>query len=242
MARDTSASFTCEVPLKATPSDERELLIRLECARMVYNACLGESLRRLKQLHEARAYQDARKLPKGIRGSETAKKRAEAFREANELVGFREYDLHAYAKQFGQAWVGVNRLDSLTIQKMATRAFRTVQGYHFNAKGKPRFKGKGSFDSVEGKTNTSGIRWQAETQTVVWLGLTLPAILKPDDQVLEHGLSCKVKFVRIVRRKLNGRVRFYAQLVCEGQPTRKQRTRSVRGWWALILGLRRWPW
>jgi len=57
------------------------------------------------------------------RGSERAKKRAEAFREANELVGFREYDSHAYAKQFGQTWVGVNRLDSLTIQKMATRAF-----------------------------------------------------------------------------------------------------------------------
>ena len=231
MARDTSASFTCEVPLKATPAEERELLIRLECARMVYNACLGESLRRLKQLHESRAYQDARKLPKGIRGSERAKKRAEAFREANELVGFREYDSHAYAKQFGQTWVGVNRLDSLTIQKMATRAFRAVQGYHFNGKGKPRFKGKGSFDSVEGKTNTSGIRWQAETQTVVWLGLTLPAIIKPDDQVIEHGLTCKVKFVRIVRRKLNCRVRFYAQLVCEGQalPESKEHARSGGG-------------
>jgi len=68
MAGDTSASFTCEMPLKVTPADERELLIRLECARMVYNACLGESLRRLKQLHEARAYRDAQKLPKGMCG------------------------------------------------------------------------------------------------------------------------------------------------------------------------------
>ena len=114
---------------------------------------------------------------------------------------------------------------------MATRAFRAVQEYHFNAKGKPRFKGQGSFDSVEGKTNTSGIRWQAETQTVVWLGLTLPAIIKPDDQVIEHGLTCKVKFVRIVRRKLNCRVRFYAQLVCEGQalPESKEHARSGGG-------------
>src|SRR5271157_5137928 len=214
MALDTSASFTCEMPLKVTPAYERELLFRLECARMVYNACLGESLRRLRQLRESRAYRDAQKLPKGMCGSETAKKRAEAFRKADELVGLCEYDLHAYAKQFGQAWVGVKRLDSLSIQKMASRAFRAVQGYRFNAKGKPRFKGKGSFDSVEGKTNTSGIRWQAETQTVAWLGLTLPALIKPDDKVIAHGLTCRVKFVRIVRRKLKRRVRFYAQLVC----------------------------
>jgi putative transposase len=236
MARDTTASFICEVPLKATPADERELLIRLECARMVYNACLGTSLRRLKQLHESRAFQDAKKLPKGIRGSEAAKKRTEAFRKADEGVGFREYDLHAYAKQFGQTWVGINRLDSLTIQKMATRAFRAAQEYHFGGKGKPRFKGKGWFDSVEGKTNTSGIRWQTETQTVVWLGLTLPAIIKPEDKVIAHGLTCRVKFVRIVRRKLNKRTRFYAQLICEGPPYQKEKNELGQGVTGIDIG------
>ena len=236
MAREISASFICEVPLKATPADERELLIRLECARMVYNACLGASLRRLKQLHESRVFQDARRLPKGIRGSEAAKKRTEAFRKANELEGFREYDLHAYAKQFGQGWVGVNRLDSLTIQKIATRAFRAVQDYHFNAKGKPRYKGKGSFDSVEGKTNTSGIRWQAETQTVAWLGLRLPAIIAPTDKVIAHGLTSRVKFVRIVRRKLNRRVRFCAQLVCEGHPYQKAKNTLGQGVTGIDIG------
>jgi len=236
MARETTASFICELPLKATPADERELLIRLECARMVYNACLGTSLGRLKQLHESRAYQDAKKLPQGVRGSEAAKKRTEAFRQADELAGFREYDLHAYAKQFGQAWVGVNRLDSLTIQKIATRAFRAVQEYHFGKKGKPRFKGKGWFDSVEGKTNTSGLRWQAEMQTVAWLGLTLPAIIKPDDKVIAHGLACKVKFVRLVRRKLNHRTRFYAQLVCEGHPYQKAKNTLGQGVTGIDIG------
>jgi putative transposase len=236
MARETTASFICEVPLQATPADERELLIRLDCARMVYNACLGESLRRLKQLHESRAYKSARLLPRGIRGSGAAQKRTKAFRDADELVGFQEYDLHAYAKQFGQAWVGVNRLDSLTIQKIATRAFRAVQEYQFNQKGKPRFKGKGWFDSVEGKTNTSGIRWQAEQNTVQWLGLTLPAIIKADDKVIAHGLTCKVKFVRIVRRKLNRRVRFYAQLVCEGTPYQKAKNTLGQGVVGIDIG------
>ena len=234
--KSKTASFICEVPVRATPADERELLIRLDCARMVYNACLGESLRRLKQLHESRAFQDARRLSRGTRGSDAAKKRTEAFRKADELAGFREYDLHAYAKQFGKAWVGINRLDANTIQKVATRAFRAAQEYHFDGKGKPRFKGKGSFDSVEGKTNASGIRWQTETETVAWFGLTLPAIIDPADKVIEHGLACRVKFVRVVRRKLNHRMRFYAQLVCEGHPYQKEKNVLGQGVTGIDIG------
>jgi putative transposase len=230
MARATTASFICELPLRATPTAERELLIRLDGARMIYNACLGESLRRLAQLRESRAYKDARQMSKGMRGSDASRKRAEAFRLAKERVGFREYDLHAYAKQFGGSWLG-KRLDSLTIQKTATRAFLAVQQFAFGKRGKPRFKGKGWYDSVEGKTNTSGILWRENK--VRWFGLDLLAVIDPQDEVIAHGLACPVKFVRIVRRKLNGRNRFYAQLICEGLPYRKEKHTLGQG----VLGL-----
>jgi len=233
MGRATTASFVCELPLRVTPADECELLIRLDCARMIYNACLGSSLGRLAQLRELRSYKEACRLPKGARNSEAARKRAEAFKRANEQVGFREYDLHAYAQQFGHAWVG-ERLDSLTIQKVATRAFQAVQQYAFGKRGKPRFKGKGWYDSVEGKTNSSGILWREDA--VRWLGLELPVILPPDDQVIEHGLTSRVKFVRLVRRKLNQRTRFFAQLICEGQPYRKEKNQPGQGVVGLDIG------
>jgi len=41
------------------------LLVRLEAVRQVYNACLGESLKRLTLMRESREYQAARKLPNG---------------------------------------------------------------------------------------------------------------------------------------------------------------------------------
>ena len=233
MAHAITASFVCELPLRVTPADERELLIRLECARMIYNACLGASLGRLAQLRESRSYKEACRLPKGARHSEAARKRAEAFKRANEQVGFREYDLHAYAQQFGHAWVG-ERLDSLTIQKVATRAFQAVQQYAFGKRGKPRFKGRGWFDSVEGKTNASGILWRGNI--VKWLGLELPAIINPDDKVIEHGLTCKIKFVRLVRRKLDRNTRFYAQLICEGQPYQKEKNQLGQGVVGLDIG------
>ena len=135
MAGATTASFVCELPLRATPADERELLIRLDNARQVYNACLGASLGRQKQLKELRAYKKALQMARGVRGSEAYEKRKAAFRDADEQVGFREYDLHAYAKQFGQEWVGIDRLDSLTIQKIATRAFRGRAGIPFRREG-----------------------------------------------------------------------------------------------------------
>jgi transposase len=190
-------------------------LARLEAARQVYNACLGESLKRLALLRQSKAYQAARKLPQGPK---KAKARALAFREANAAAGFREYDLHAYAAQFNHCWLG-DHLDINTIQKLATRAFKAVQQHSFGRRGRPRFKGRNQMDTVEGKSNGSGIRWREPS--VEWLGLKLEAIIAVDDPVIAHGLSSRVKYVRLVRRKINGRNRFYVQLVCEGKPYQK---------------------
>ena len=51
-----------------------------------------------------------------------------------------------------------------------------------------------------------------------------------------HGLSCPVKYVRLVRRKVGLRHRFYAQLVCEGRPYRKARHPLGQGIVGLDLG------
>jgi len=215
MSKTKTPSFILELPLRVTPTQERRLLARLEAARQVYNACLGESLKRLALLRQSKAYQAARKLSKG---SKQARTRTLAFREANGDVGFREYDLHAYAAQFNHCWLG-DHLDINTIQKLATRAFKAVQQHSFGRRGRPRFKGRNQMDSLEGKSNGSGIRWREPS--VEWLGLKLEAIIAVDDPVIAHGLSSRVKYVRLVRRKIDGRNRFYVQLVCEGKPYQK---------------------
>jgi transposase len=235
MGKAKTPSFITEIPLQASPSHEKRLLARLEAARQVYNACLGESLKRLALLRQSKAYQAARKMPRGPKRSRRAKARTRAFRNANTAVAFREYDLHAYAGQFNHCWIG-QHLDINTIQKLATRAFKAVQQYAFGKRGRPRFKGRNQMDTVEGKSNASGIRWR--TDRVKWLGLELEAIIPddPDDPVIAHGLSSRVKFVRIVRRKLNGRNRFYVQLVCEGQPYQKPQNQIGAGVVGLDLG------
>ena len=227
MSRAKTPSFICELPLQVSPTDERHLLILLDCARRVYNACLGESLKRLARMRESKCYRTSHQLRK------KTKERTAAFAAARKQFGFAEYDLHAYANQFSHSWLG-EHLDTNTVQKLATRAYLATQRYAIGQNGKPRFKGRNWFDSVEGKTNKSGILWR--DNTVKWLGLELPAIINPNDRVIAHGLSCPVKFVRLLRRKLNGRNRFYAQLVCEGQPYRKAKHKPGQGAVGLDLG------
>jgi putative transposase len=233
MGSNKTSSFICELPLAVTPSDERHLLVRLDCARQVYNACLGEALKRLTLLRASEAYQKACKMPKGARGSSAANERHEAFKQANKQAGFREYDLHHYAVQFSHSWLG-EHLDSNTVQKVATRAFLAVQQYALGKRGKPRFQGKRRFDSVEGKSNKCGLLWRENE--VRWIRLVLPAIINPKDDVIAHGLKSPVKFVRLVRRKLNGRNRFVAQLICAGQPYRKGKSKLGKGVVGLDIG------
>ncbi len=216
MPRARTPSFVCELPLLLVGADERYLRIRLDCARQIYNAVLGESLSRLGLLRQSKAFQAARAMPN--RGKEQQRERAATFRALDVRFRLREYDLHAYAARFSHSWLG-QHLDANTIQTIASRAYTAVRQYQFGVRGRPRFKGKDQFHSVEGKTNKQGLRWR--DGAVVWGDLTLRARISTDDPVVAHALRCPIKYVRIVRRTLNGHHRFFVQLVCAGEPYQK---------------------
>ena len=73
----------------------------------------------MRLVRQSKAFQHARTL------SRDDPARKERFREARTQHGFSEYALHAYAQQFGHAWLG-GHLDSLPIQSLATRAYRAA--------------------------------------------------------------------------------------------------------------------
>jgi putative transposase len=220
-------SFVCEVPLQVSRAQERTLLARLEAARQVYNACLGEARRRVRLVRESKASQHARTLPRDDPA------RTACFRAARAQHACSEYALHAYAQQFGHAWLG-DHLDSLTIQTLASRAYRAANRLLLGTARRVRFKGRQQLDTVEGKTNTSGMRWCGTH--VDWKGLVLPALVDPRDPVQVHGLACPVKYVRLVRRTLGARTRFSAQLVCQGTPLQKAQHQLGSGIVGLDLG------
>ncbi len=236
--RSRTPSFVCAVPLRVPPHEEQVLLTRLQAARALYNACLGEARRRWRLVQASRAYQHARRLPKH------SQERRDAFRVARAAQSFSDAALQAYAKdcRHDAHWIE-DHLDAPVCQKLASRAYHAVLRVAIRKAKRIRFKGKPQLATVEGKSNATGLVWRSDR--VVWKGLTLRAYLPKvregqtlaqQDPVLAHGLASQVKYVRLVRRTLRGRNRCFAQLIGEGTPYHKPNHTLGAGIVGLDLG------
>ena len=230
MSEKTTPSFVLELPLAVGGSEVHQLSVRFEAARQLYNAVLGEALRRLSLLKESREWQRIRTLPPG-------RDRSRAFSDCARKGGFTDYDLQGYGTRCKNGCWIVEHLDAHAAQSTSTRAFRAAERYLFRSSGKPRFKTKGQgLSSVEGKSNAAGIRWR--TDHVEWSGLALPPLFDPRDKdgVQTFALQCRVKYVRIVRKTVGSRKRWFVQLVCSGVPKWKEKNPVGEGTVGLDLG------
>lgn len=201
------ASFIAEFPLRTSAADERELAVRLDAARQIYNAVLGECLRVWNLMRESKDWKRAREMPKGSA-------RNALFGEIRKRFDFKSSMADRFAIACKNAcWLG-DHLSSNETQKVALRAFQAVEKYAFGLRGRPRFKRVGALNSVEGKTNAAGIRFKAGY--VEWSGLRMPIMAGPHDVWQADALAAKTKYCRLVRRRVRGRDRWYVQLVQEG--------------------------
>ncbi len=184
------------------------LLIRLEAGRQLYNACLGEALKRLDQLRQSKEFQEIRTLPKG-------KSRAQAFNDLNKKFEFTQYSLHHYAVGIRHGWLQ-EHINVHIAEKIAARAFKSVQKKAFRKAKNVWFKGKNQFDTLEGQSNKTGLIF--ENNVLRWAGLEIPCIIDKENELITYGLQHRVKYCRIVKRKINGKNKFYVQLILEGKP------------------------
>ncbi len=210
-----------------TPNEESVLLSRLEAARQMYNACLAEAMRRVNLIRQSKDFNKARSL------KPSNPERKVLFKKPRERYEFSDYAIQSQSTRIRHSWIG-EHIDANTGQKLATRAFNAAQKVLFGQSKRVRFKGKNQMDSVEGKTNKSGIRWKGDA--VEWNGLHIKALITGNDPVVLHGLNSKVKYVRLVRRKVSGKNRFYAQLVCKGKPFIKPKNTLGQGAVGIDIG------
>jgi putative transposase len=71
MPRKHTSSFILELLLRTTAADDRVCTIGLEAARNIANAVLGEGRRRADLMRQSKAYQAARKMPRGARAPQS---------------------------------------------------------------------------------------------------------------------------------------------------------------------------
>lgn len=228
MRRSQTTSFVTELPLIVDSQTEKKLLARFQAGRQLYNACLHEAMTRMNLVKNSDAYIQAKKLPKGkarttagdIKAAGNPQPRALAFTEARKAYRYSEYELHSFATTTAKKsqWIAEN-IDSNTQQKLATRAFNTSEKVLLGRAKKVRFKVLSRFRSLEGKTNKQGIRFK--DNQLVWGKLKITPVIDWLNPVIKHGLDSSIKYVRILWRELNGKRRWYVQLINEGLPYQK---------------------
>jgi hypothetical protein len=231
MPRSTKPSFVIELPLIVDSKQDSELQSRFNAAMRLYNNVLGEAKMRMELIRNSEAYQEAKKVSR-----DKKKERSEAFNKAREAYRFTDYNLQSYANRAANnsKWIA-EKLDSNTQQKLATRAFKAVERVLFGKAKDVRFKVSTRFRSVEGKTNKQGIIWKGNYLS--WSGLKLRAIINYENEVVRHGLAAKVKYCRLIRRELNGKRRWFVQLVLEGTPYQKPQNYVADGLVGLDLNV-----
>jgi transposase len=230
MPRATTPSFVLELPLIVDSASNRELEARFNAGLRLYNACLNEAQKRLKEMRVSTEYQAACKLPN------KSKARRDAFVEVRSQYRFTDFDMQSFANLTAKRskWIA-EKVDAQAQQTLATRAFKAVEKVAFGKAKKVRFKVPNRFSSMEGKTNKQGIRWQNDQ--FVWGKLKLTPMIDWENPVHLHGLSSKIKYVRIIRRNLNGKTRWFVQLVCEGIPFQKPQNFVTEGLVGLDLNI-----
>ena len=201
MSRKSTPTFTVEFPLDTSPADDRELRIRREAYRQIYNAILGESLKNLKLMRESKAYQAARKLPKGSDKDTRARDlRSEIFDGINKKYNFTSVCVEKFAVLcYRQAPHIGNHIESRGARSMARRAFEAVQKYAFGKVGKPKFKNYKEINSVESTEDSAIMLRKRKTDgrlVIKWNGLVLPVVLDlKNDWQIKALTEYKTKFV-----------------------------------------------
>ena len=150
----STPTFLLELPLQVNSRQAKHLRGHFEAARHLYNALLGEAVRRLRRMRADVRWQQARLIPRSDKQARKA-----AFAVLRKEFGFSEYALHAFATQANTSWIA-DHVDANTAQTLASRAYHAANRVCVGKARRVRFRSKGrGLSSLEGKTNTQGIRF-----------------------------------------------------------------------------------
>src|SRR5260370_7296215 len=114
MKKSTTPTFLLELPLVVDAGQAKQHRAHFEAARCLYNALLGEALKRLRAMRADPAWQEARAIPQAQK-----QERKAAFSRLRQAYGFSEYALHEFVKTANVSWIAVP-IHSITSPPLAT--------------------------------------------------------------------------------------------------------------------------
>ncbi len=203
-------------PLETEKYQEDILNKRFEIGRKIYNAVLSMVYKRYCCLIETKAY---RQLKQTIKDSDEKQKKI-LYKQLNEMYKWcrlNEYSLHEDVKEMQHHFR--ENIDSFTAQKIATRVWKAMEDLLFGDGESVHFKRYGDLDSLEGKSNKTGIRFK--DNQLIWNGLNIGVKIDYDNPYEYRTLQDEICYCRIKRRFIKGKFKYYLQIVFKGFPPMK---------------------
>lgn len=223
MKRKNVPYFILNLKLNTKKYQEDILNKRFEIGRLMYNSILNCAIKRYNEMTKTKLWRENQinisNVYKNNKNEKQAKKLAKSYFEIKNkmLENYRinEYSLHADIAPM-QATFKKN-IDSFTAQKIASRVWKSIQDNLFGKGEEVHFKKKGiGLNSLEGKSNATGIRYDIEANIFRWNGLKIPVQLNIKNDYEINALKNKICFCRIKRKFIRGKYKYILQLVLEG--------------------------
>lgn len=221
---------TLQLRLKTTAYDRQEITRRFYALSHIHNVLVKHAKKLLCQLEHNKEYQgmltEYRTLSKIKEPTKESDSRKDALLQEmssfRQRIGLTEAGLQSYIKVCGKRYKKL--LSSQQVQKEASNVWRGVEKVLFGNGKQLHFKKNRDFTTISGKTNTNGAKFDKETLTVNWLGLSMLCKLpkrEKDRQYIEASLSSDISYCQIHRKMFSTGWRYYVILVLSGDAPKK---------------------
>ena len=206
------SNFIVEFPLKTQKYQEDILNRRFEIGRKIYNSLVNITQKRYKEMIKTKKYIT---LMSSLTGNKKTDK--DIWKQINDIrkqYSMTEYSFHEDVKEMQKHFK--DNIDSFTAQKIATALWKAYDELFFGNGKKVYYKRYDELNSLEGKSNKTGIRFIDDF--LIWNGLKIPVIIDYNNQYEHKAINCKICYNRIVRKYVKNKYRFYIQIVFKGNP------------------------
>lgn len=216
MAKKKTPHFIIEFPLQTEIYQEHILNKRFDIARRMQNAVLSMAVKRYFEMTKTIKF---RELLAQL-GNDKKKNEPvwlQIFKMMDDYrIGksFFEKDIKSMQKHFKK------NIDSFTAQKIALKVWEAFDDVLFGKGEDFHFKKYGQLNSVEGKSNNTGIRYirRDDHNYILWFGLMVQVDNDRPNCYEWQALQNPVSYCRICRRFIKGKYKYYVQLVMQGKP------------------------
>lgn len=209
------ANFIVQFPLRAEKYQEDILNKRFEIGRKIYNSLVTVSQKRYKEMIKTRKYRNLMSMLTGNKKSD--KPILKQIDQIRKEYGLTEYSLHADVKEMQKHFK--KNVDSFTAQKIATTLWKSYDKLFYGNGKRVYYKKYGDMNSLEGKSNSTGIRLVDEH--LIWNGLNIPVVIDWNNPYEYQAMQSEISYCRIIRKFVRNKYKFYVQVVFKGTPPTK---------------------